>query len=245
MSATPQSNPSEVSLKRLAANRRNARKSTGPRTPEGKARSSQNAITHGMFCVDILVEGESRRDYHCYRHEMIRRLDPSDALELQFADQIIQTGWKLKRIQGTEQVIFAARRKELQRERPEQSFCPGYVLGDLLWNSQDFGRIQIYEQRLLNVMNRATNQLRQLKKDKKDGILSEFAGKLIVEEREILEDIENEANDAQTDTTDEPAETCEAPPSPSHIDRPTPPPVSACNPPPIPPRPPDSGPPRR
>src|SRR5688572_19028018 len=48
--STPQdaSNPTMSSRKRIAANRRNARKSTGPRTEEGKARSSRNATTHGL-----------------------------------------------------------------------------------------------------------------------------------------------------------------------------------------------------
>ena len=38
----------KVSQKRLDANRRNAQKSTGPRTPEGKAKASANATTHGL-----------------------------------------------------------------------------------------------------------------------------------------------------------------------------------------------------
>ena len=38
----------KVSQKRLDANRRNAQKSTGPRTPEGKAKASANAATHGL-----------------------------------------------------------------------------------------------------------------------------------------------------------------------------------------------------
>jgi hypothetical protein len=47
-----------ISAKKLAANRANAKKSTGPRTPEGKRRSSKNAVTHGMFCNDTVLPGE-------------------------------------------------------------------------------------------------------------------------------------------------------------------------------------------
>src|SRR5687767_8797500 len=46
---------STISRKKLAANRRNARQSTGPRTDEGKAVSSRNAVTHAIFCRDLLV----------------------------------------------------------------------------------------------------------------------------------------------------------------------------------------------
>jgi hypothetical protein len=47
-----------VSSRKRAANRANARKSTGPRTPEGKARSSRNAISHGIYCQNLLLPGE-------------------------------------------------------------------------------------------------------------------------------------------------------------------------------------------
>ena len=59
-------NPSPISRRKLRANRRNAEKSTGPRTPEGKARASRNATTHGVFCRDVVVPGEDRAGFvHC------------------------------------------------------------------------------------------------------------------------------------------------------------------------------------
>ncbi|MEA2736690.1 MAG: hypothetical protein QOE14_3141, partial [Humisphaera sp.] len=41
-----------LSRRRLRANRRNAKKSTGPRTAEGKRRAARNSISHGIFCFD-------------------------------------------------------------------------------------------------------------------------------------------------------------------------------------------------
>ena len=45
-----------TSAKQIAANRRNAKKSTGPRSPEGKAVSSRNAISHGLHACDIILK---------------------------------------------------------------------------------------------------------------------------------------------------------------------------------------------
>ena len=47
-----------TSDKQIEANRRNARKSTGPRTQEGKARVGNNAVKHGLLSQDVLVPGE-------------------------------------------------------------------------------------------------------------------------------------------------------------------------------------------
>ena len=46
-----------TSVKQIAANRRNAQKSTGPRTPEGRAVSKMNALKHGIFSKEVLVSG--------------------------------------------------------------------------------------------------------------------------------------------------------------------------------------------
>lgn len=209
-----------VSQKRIEANRRNALKSTGPRTPEGKQRSARNATTHALFCVDIVVEGESHLDYHRYRQALIRRLDPRDALEMEFVEQIIHSGWKVRRAQASELEIFADRRAELIETRPGESVEPGYVLGDLVWQSPEFIRLQNYTQRHLNAINRATNQLRRLKNDRVNGVLSEFAGELVQEEQRIIQNIENEPTDDPNAVSDGASEACDEPrPDPRHRDR--------------------------
>ncbi len=44
------------------ANRRNAQKSTGPRTPQGKAAVSQNAVKHGLLAAHVVITSESQAD---------------------------------------------------------------------------------------------------------------------------------------------------------------------------------------
>jgi hypothetical protein len=47
----------------INANRANARKSTGPRTPEGKAVVSQNAVTHGFLARETVIHGEDQSQF--------------------------------------------------------------------------------------------------------------------------------------------------------------------------------------
>ena len=58
---------------RIAANRLNAQKSTGPRTAEGKAVVAQNAVKHGLLAREGLLRGEDREEYEstarrCWRN---------------------------------------------------------------------------------------------------------------------------------------------------------------------------------
>jgi hypothetical protein len=76
----PSPRPHPVSAARIEANRRNARKSTGPRTPEGKAASRMNSVTHGFRCE--VVEPESHRPLIDARAEAwIEDFGPTDAMQ--------------------------------------------------------------------------------------------------------------------------------------------------------------------
>ena len=72
-----------LSERRLAANRRNAAGSTGPRTPGGKAVVALNAMRHGLLSRGALAGGESEADLVAFARRMRARLAPSGELELQ------------------------------------------------------------------------------------------------------------------------------------------------------------------
>jgi hypothetical protein len=55
----------------VLANRRNARQSTGPRTAEGKAVVSQNAVRHGLLGREVVIQGEDRGEFEFYRERML------------------------------------------------------------------------------------------------------------------------------------------------------------------------------
>lgn len=81
--------------RQLAANRANAAKSTGPRTPEGKAASSRNARSHGIFAPTSTLIGRDRRRFRKLRRALLDRYLPQDPIEQGLVNQIIQARWRI------------------------------------------------------------------------------------------------------------------------------------------------------
>jgi hypothetical protein len=65
----------------LQANRRNAKRSTGPRSPEGKARSRLNSLKHGLTAKTLVIVGERVHEFDELRAKLIDQYDPQSALE--------------------------------------------------------------------------------------------------------------------------------------------------------------------
>ncbi len=81
----------------ILANRLNALKSTGPRTIEGKAVASQNAVKHGLFAERDVIASESEDDFNLYRRQILDDLSPATPMESMLAERIVSLSWRLKR----------------------------------------------------------------------------------------------------------------------------------------------------
>jgi hypothetical protein len=81
----------------IIANRRNAQKSTGPRTPEGKAAVSHNAVKHALLARQAVISSESQADFDLYRDQILDELAPATPMESMLADRIVSLSWRLKR----------------------------------------------------------------------------------------------------------------------------------------------------
>ena len=79
------------------ANRLNSQKSTGPRTSEGKAAVSQNAIKHGLLARQTVISSESQADFDLYRDRILSELAPASPMESMLAERIVSLSWRLKR----------------------------------------------------------------------------------------------------------------------------------------------------
>jgi hypothetical protein len=91
---------SYVSPRKIAANRQNALKSTGPKTPQGKAYSRRNALTHGLFArdwSDFAVLGEDSREYEKLLSDLWDQYQPIGRAEELDVERIALCWWRLKR----------------------------------------------------------------------------------------------------------------------------------------------------
>ena len=82
---------------KILANRLNALKSTGPRTIEGKAAVSQNAVKHGLLAEQDVISSESQADFDQYRQQLLDELNPISPMESMLAERIVTLSWRLKR----------------------------------------------------------------------------------------------------------------------------------------------------
>jgi hypothetical protein len=78
-----------TSIAQAKANQNNARKSTGPKTPAGKAKSSQNALTHGIYAAIPLLPGENQDKLSQLADDINAAFAPTDAMEVSIVERII------------------------------------------------------------------------------------------------------------------------------------------------------------
>jgi hypothetical protein len=97
----------------VAANRSNAARSTGPRTPDGKARSAKNATRHGLRSDLPVLAGESADDWTAHRQGILASLCPSGALEQALAERVALCLWRLRRAAAYETAVTAAGLEEV------------------------------------------------------------------------------------------------------------------------------------
>jgi hypothetical protein len=97
-----------TSPKQLEANRSNASKSTGPRTSAGKARVSKNPMKHGLAAAKfILIGNENEEEFKAFEDLMFDAMNPTTALQGDYARRIVANAWRLRRIPQIEAAWFA------------------------------------------------------------------------------------------------------------------------------------------
>ena len=172
-----------ASKAQIKANRKNAQKSTGPKTDQGKAAVSQNAVKHGLF-TESVIYGENQAEYEVFHENFLVEYAPVGAMELFLAERAANLAWRLKRAERMQNEVIedmigrkvttnpARRARESyyynQGRRPDE---PGVDLDELQLGriaTNDFAycrvidRMLMYERRIESSLHKTMRELERL-----------------------------------------------------------------------------------
>src|SRR6266849_1784508 len=106
-----------TSERQRAANRANARRSTGPRTPNGKMAVRLNALGHGLFARDVVLPGEDADAFEDLWNQVRATLSPLGPIEEFLVDLAVNAMWRLRRSARAETALFYSRVHGLKADR--------------------------------------------------------------------------------------------------------------------------------
>jgi hypothetical protein len=95
-----------ASERRVAANRENARRSTGPKTPQGKRAVRFNGLQHGLLSREAVLPGENEDEFEKFRNSMHVAFAPFGPIETLLADRVVNVAWRLQRLARLETALF-------------------------------------------------------------------------------------------------------------------------------------------
>jgi len=166
----------------IKANRKNAKKSTGPKTPEGKAKSAQNATTHGLTASSDVIQGESQEEFDAHYHGIVEDFAPRNTIEAFLADRVATLAWRLKRAGRMQNQVlngllldhpYILENRGCLYEEPS-NHDPDVRLGAVI--NRDFRfkeileRLTLYESRIQNSFTKSLNALERQKRQRKQPV---------------------------------------------------------------------------
>src|SRR5438270_3263204 len=105
------------SFRQIEANRRNARLSTGPVTEEGKRRSRQNAVRHGLTAETVVDALEDAQDYAAFEMAVTADYEAQSAVERELVLRLASLLWRLRRATAIESGLFKIQAQQLLQFR--------------------------------------------------------------------------------------------------------------------------------
>jgi hypothetical protein len=156
---------------RAEANRANAQLSTGPRTPEGKAKSSLNALKSALTGRTVLLPSEDAALYHKHIHAFRDHYWPVDEHECVLVQSLADLAWRLARIPVLEMALFAKGRLEFAALFPEEPLKTRPALLDthtLIVYEKQLRNLHLQESRLRRRQEKEIAALLALQKERTD-----------------------------------------------------------------------------
>jgi hypothetical protein len=150
-----------ISEKRSQAARINGARSRGPVTPEGKARSSRNAIRHGLLAKTVVLSNEDPDVFEDLYYSLIDSFDPVNEAETSMVEDLAASCWRARRALAMEKSILedgiAARPEKSPIEQITGAFRDPR-------NKEDLALLHRYEARLHNLYQRTVRGIAALRK---------------------------------------------------------------------------------
>lgn len=178
--------PKKMSAKQIEANRRNAKKSTGPKTPAGRAVSKLNALKHGILSKEVLVRGlhrkESATEFAALNRRFRDDLQPVGPVEEMLVDQIVTAHWRLRRALTAEsgEIALSVDEGAWQRERgphPLMLWAKWEMLGDPVHEMENSVMGNGLLSRWLYELRRSVEQAGELTEAAIRNLVAHFGGK--------------------------------------------------------------------
>ncbi len=113
-----------TSFRLIEANRRNARKSIGPKTQEGKQKSRCNAVRHGLTAETVIGALEDADDYKAFEAAIIADYDAQSAVERELVLRLASVLWRLRRATAMETGLFEIQAEHLNGFRESRKLQP-------------------------------------------------------------------------------------------------------------------------
>jgi len=170
-----------ASVAQIQANRLNAQKSTGPRTAEGKATASHNAVKHGLLAEQVVIHGEDPAEFDLYREGMLAELAPVGTVEEMLAERAVSLAWRLRRAERLQSAVFATVYREnandvvlwprhglaIEPKPDEEAVILGQVVMTDFARAQVLDRLLVHERRIENSLYRTMRELRREREARK------------------------------------------------------------------------------
>ncbi len=148
----------------IAANRRNAQNSTGPRTSQGKAAVRLNSLTHGLRTQDALLPGEDKQAFEELSRAFHQQHQPEGPAELFCVEKMILSYWRNRRIAKIETGFFMNAHPSQPERNGDRNGVPGRAFTTDSQGQDNFCRLARYESSLDRAFYRASKELQTLQK---------------------------------------------------------------------------------
>jgi hypothetical protein len=121
-----------TSLRQIEANRRNAQKSTGPRSEDGKQRASRNAVRHGLTAETVIEPLEDPDDYKAFEQAVAAGYDAETAIERELILRLASLLWRLRRATSIETGLLQIQAEILRKRGPPRQSRRGSSDGAIM-----------------------------------------------------------------------------------------------------------------